>query len=131
MLCHISSKLKREKKHKQGEGSSSSSQAQSDTPASLFVIILSFPFIFICTCSFEFIVMFYLTYVMFLLVGHSCLSVATGVASWVLHDPEEVGEEAHVEEATPRSRAGHHPRMIVTWRVHHRGETNSRRSTIG
>jgi hypothetical protein len=65
-----------------GEGSSSSSQAQSDMSASLFVVIVSFHFIFIYSCSFEFIVMFYLIYVMFLIVGRSGLSVAIGADSW-------------------------------------------------
>jgi hypothetical protein len=50
-------------------------------PASLFVVIVSFPFFFSYTCSFEFIVTFYLTYVMFLFVGHSGLAVVTRVAS--------------------------------------------------
>jgi hypothetical protein len=71
MLRHISSKLEGKGKHKQGDGSSSFLQAQSDTFASLFVVIVSFPFIFIYTCTFEFIAMFYLTYVMFLLAGRS------------------------------------------------------------
>jgi hypothetical protein len=82
MLCHISSKLKGKGKHKHGEGSSSSSQAQSDMSAFLFTVIVSFPSIFIYTCSFEFIVIFYLTYVMFLLAGHNGLLAATGVDSW-------------------------------------------------
>jgi hypothetical protein len=81
MVCHISSKLKGKGKHKHGEGSSSSSQAQSDMSAFLFTVIVSFPSIFIYTCSFEFIVIFYLTYVMFLLAGHSGLSAVTTINS--------------------------------------------------
>jgi hypothetical protein len=69
-------------KSKQDEGPSSSSQAQSDTLASLFAVIVSFPFIFIYTCSFEFIVMFYLIYVMHLFAGHNRLSIATRATSW-------------------------------------------------
>jgi hypothetical protein len=82
MFRHLSFKMKGKGKHKQGEGSSSSSQAQSDTSASLFAIIVSFVFIFIYTCSYQFIVMFYLTCLIFLLAGHSGLSTAIGAASW-------------------------------------------------
>jgi hypothetical protein len=81
------SKLKGERKRKQDEGSSSSSQAQTDTSTSLFVVIVSFLFIFFYTCSFQFIVMFYLAYVMFLLVLHSGLSTATGADSWSAAQP--------------------------------------------
>jgi nitrate reductase NapE component len=65
-----------------GGGSSSSSQAQSDMSALLFVVIVSFPFIFVYTCSYQFIVMFYLACLLFLLAGHSGLSAAIGAASW-------------------------------------------------
>jgi hypothetical protein len=82
MFHHLSSKMKGKGKRRQGEGSSSSSQAQSDTSASLFAVIVLFPFIFIYTCSYQFIVMFYLTRLMFLLAGYSSLSAAIGVASW-------------------------------------------------
>jgi hypothetical protein len=94
MFHHLSSKMKG--KHKQGKGSSSSSHAQLGTPASLFTLIVSFPFIFIYTCSYQFIVMFYLTCLMFLLAGHNGFSTATEAASWVLHGEEE----AHVEQGT-------------------------------
>jgi hypothetical protein len=80
MWHHISSKVKG--KHKQGKSSSSSLQARSDTSTSLFVVIVSFHFIFIYTCSFEFIVMFYLIYVMFLFAGHNGLLTVSEVASW-------------------------------------------------
>jgi hypothetical protein len=82
MLRHLLSKLKGKGKRKQGEGSSSSLQAQLDKSTSLFVVIVSFPFIFNYTCSFQFIVMFYLTYVRFLHVGHNGISAAIGVDSW-------------------------------------------------
>jgi hypothetical protein len=82
MFHHISSKIKGNMKHKQCGGSSYSSQAQSDTFASLFEVIVLFPFIFIYTCSYQFIVMFYLTCLIFLLAGHSGLSTAIGAASW-------------------------------------------------
>jgi hypothetical protein len=49
---------------------------------SLFAVIVSFPFIFIYTWSYEFIVMFYLTCLIFLLAGRIGLSAVTGVASW-------------------------------------------------
>jgi hypothetical protein len=49
--------------------------------ASLFAVIVSFPFIFIYTYSYQFIVMFYLTCLMFLHMGHNDLLVVTGVAS--------------------------------------------------
>jgi hypothetical protein len=39
-----------------------------------------FPFIFIYTCSFEFIVMFYLIFVLF--AWHSGLSAVIGATSW-------------------------------------------------
>jgi uncharacterized membrane protein YgcG len=71
----------------QGEGSFSSSQAQSDMFASLFAVIVSFHFTFIYTCSFEFIVMFYLIYVMFLFAEHNGLSAAIGADSWVVARP--------------------------------------------
>jgi hypothetical protein len=64
-------------KHKQGDGFSSSSQVQSNTSSFLCAVIASFPFIFIYTCSFQFIVIFYLIYVMFLLTRHNGLSTAT------------------------------------------------------
>jgi hypothetical protein len=82
MFHHLLSKMKGKGKCKQGKGSSSSSQAQLDMFASLFVVIVSFPFIFIYTCSYQFIVMFYLTSLMFLLAGHSGLSTMTGPTSW-------------------------------------------------
>jgi hypothetical protein len=77
-MRYISSKGKG--KHKQGK-SSSSSQAWSDMSAPLFVVIVSFHFIY-TTCSFDFIVMFYLIYALFLFVGHSGLSAVTGVDPW-------------------------------------------------
>jgi hypothetical protein len=40
--------------------------------------IISFHF----HCSYQFIVMFYLTCLMFVLAGHNDLSVVIGVASW-------------------------------------------------
>jgi hypothetical protein len=73
----------------------------------LFTIIVQFPFIFIYTCSIQFIVIFYLTYVMFLLTGHRGLSAAIGVDSWgaarsgaVRGSGAEDGRsgEAHMEE---------------------------------
>jgi hypothetical protein len=69
-------------KCKQGKGSSTSSLAQSDTSTSLFAVIVSFHFIFNCTCSYQFNVMFYLTYLMFLLAGHIGLLTMIGAASW-------------------------------------------------
>jgi hypothetical protein len=84
MWHHISSQVKG--KHKQGESSSSSSQARSDTSAYLFVVIESFHFIsfsFSFTLDhFEFIVIFYLIYVIFLFAGHNDLSTAIIVAFW-------------------------------------------------
>jgi hypothetical protein len=98
--------------------------------ASLFVIIVLFPFIFIYTCSFEFIVMSYLIYVMFLFVGHNDLSAMTGAVSCGATRLGEAEEEAHVEQVTPRStrpmrslsrsRTGHRSGMVMR-RVHRRG----------
>jgi hypothetical protein len=47
----------------------------------LFAVIISFHFTFIYTCSFQFIVMFYLIYGMFLFAGQRDLSVVTGADS--------------------------------------------------
>jgi hypothetical protein len=80
MWRHISSKAKG--KCKQGKSSSSSSHAWPDTSAYLFAVIVSFHFIFIYTCLFEFIVMFYLIYVMFLFAKHNGFSTTTGATSW-------------------------------------------------
>jgi uncharacterized membrane protein YgcG len=82
MFHHLTSKMKVKGKRKQSEGSSSSLQAQSNMSASLFAVIVSFHFIFIYTCSYQFIVMFYVTCLMFLLAGHSGLSAVIGAASW-------------------------------------------------
>jgi hypothetical protein len=82
MFRHLSSKMKGKWKHWQGKGSSSSSQAQPNTYASLFAVIVSFPLIFIYTFSYQFIVIFYLTCLIFLLAGHNGLSIVIGAASW-------------------------------------------------
>jgi hypothetical protein len=68
MFHHLTTKMKGKGKHKKSEGSSSSSQAQSDMSASLFAVIVSFPLVFIYTRSYQFIVMFYVACLMFLLV---------------------------------------------------------------
>jgi hypothetical protein len=51
------------------------------------MVIVSFPFIFIYTSSYQFIVIFYLTCLMFVLAWHSSLSVVTGVAFWCAAQP--------------------------------------------
>jgi nitrate reductase NapE component len=81
MFRHLMTKMKGKGKCKKDEGSSSSSHTQSDMFPFLFVVIVLFPFFFIYTRSYQFIVMFSLTCLMFLLSGHSGLLAATEVAS--------------------------------------------------
>jgi hypothetical protein len=131
MWCHSSSKGKG--KCKQGDGSSSSLQTQSGTSASLFALIVSFPFIFIYTCSFEFIAMFYLIYVLFLFPGHSGHSAVTGAALHICTARSSTQLSCSRWLGRPRRRLSRskmscHPRLMMTRRVHHRGEASSRNS---
>jgi hypothetical protein len=79
MFCHLTTKMKGKGKHKQGVFLLAVTVGH---VTSLFVVIVSFPFIFLYTQSYQFIVMFYLTCLIFLLIGHISLLVAIGVASW-------------------------------------------------
>jgi hypothetical protein len=117
-------------KHKQRKSFSSSSQAQSDISASLFVVIVSFHFIFIYTCSFEFIIMFYLIYVIFF-AGHSSLSVVIGATSqgccttrsstrlsssrWPERLSHRLPRTMRPARRLSRSRRGHRLRTVMRW----------------
>jgi hypothetical protein len=114
---------------------------------SLFAIIVSFPFIFIYTCSFEFIVIFYLIYVMFLFVGHSdrssflrCCTARSSTrllrSRWLERPSRRLPRRRLTWSRSPprstrpvrrllRSRRDRHPRTMMR-RVPSRGETSSR-----